>query len=378
MTVLGDGRLALGGFVGASSLEPLGESRGVVVVLSREGAEVERHELDRPGADSVDALVEANGKLVVVGRTEGTLGGSGNAGKTDLFVATLAPGGVASVWQWGDARPQHPRRAAVRSDGTSLVVAGLTDTYVPTNYVEDWENPMALEVSLSAATPLPRWTHGPVTPMSDFAGAVAVRGADETFLAGTVAAGPQRGTFVVRLDPAGNEVWRARPTKIGIDAIEAMGWAPDGALVVAGTTLGPLGGASLGDSDGFVAWLDPDSGSVLRARRVGTSGADWVSGIVIGADGTVFLAGETTGGAGGHPAPPPGGGSDVLVAIVPPGDGPVRYWQGGTDGDDLVTGIARDSCGRLYVAGATPGSGSEGSAGWDGFVLQVAESAPSP
>jgi hypothetical protein len=379
VAMLEGGRLALGGFVRGASPAPEGDSQGVLVVLSSGGVEVERQTFDQPGADSVDAVVAAGGRLIVAGRTEGTLAGPGNAGQSDLFVGLIEAHGV-SLWQWGNERPQHPRRLAARDGGASVVVGGLDDVFVPSNYVEDWENPLALELQLgqlSEETP-PRWSHMPRTPVSDFVGAVATSGADATFLAGTVTAGPERGTFVARLDAQGGEGWRVHPTAIGLDAIEAMAWAPDGSLVVAGVTLGPLGGAPIGGSDAFVAWLDPDDGSLLRARHLGTPAGEWVAGLVVADDGTAFIAGETGGSFGNHPAPADG--ADVFVAALPPGDGEPRVWQGGTSGDDIVTGVARDACGRLYVSGATAGafSGTAPAGALDGFVLQVLDEQLAP
>lgn len=372
LTVLGDGRVIAGGFSHGQALDGSGESRGQIVVLGASGEELRREELDHPGLDSVDAISSSGDQVVFAGRIEGPAPGQTPGGFSDLLVGRLEEGGL-SLFRWGNERPQRPRRIALRQGGQSVVIAGLDDVYVPTNYVESWENPLALEVSLQAAdAPAEvRWVYAPKTPVSDLLEAAAVQGEQFSFVAGVVQAGPERGLHVMRFNEAGEQGWRSQLTQVSFDGWAGMAWAPDGSLVVAGSTMGSLGGQADGSQDVFVAWLDPSDGAIRRVRRLEESGAQWATGLVVGSDGTVFVAGETDGSLGKVPAPAEG--MDAFLVAFPPSDEPLRVWQGGTDSDDLVTGLALDGCGRLYVAGSSLGAfpGQAAPGRFQGFLLQV-------
>lgn len=91
----GSNRIWLAGYdrgvVGQTSLEPAGNARGMVRMLSNTGDLQfdSGSRFDSPGADVVEALaLTASGTLYAVGRTTGVLAGTANRGQFDAFVAS--------------------------------------------------------------------------------------------------------------------------------------------------------------------------------------------------------------------------------------------------------------------------------------------------
>jgi hypothetical protein len=373
VAVTGSGEVVVGGFVSATSLEGSGESAGKIWRLTASGEALGTITVDRGGIDGVEALSALeDGRVLFAGRAERDEAGAG-AGLTDALVGVIQGGEIVHQVRVGDERPQRPRSVVLRADRSAILVGGQDDIFVPTNHVEDWQNPGAFELPFHDAGlgPEPSWVWAPRTPVDD-RGASAVDGADgASFLVGSRAAGAGRGAFLVKLGGNGQPLWTRQLSSLPFDHAEMILRGTDGTLVIAGATLGTLGGANAGEQDAFVLGVDPGSGDVLWARQFGTPGPDWVTGLVIDPDGTIFVGGETYG-SFFEDRPAPEEGADLFLARLTPEQGPVQVWQGGTAGDDLAGRIARDRCGHTYMVGSTAGS-LAGGGSYDAFVLQVAD-----
>lgn len=360
-----DGQLWLAGHDGAGpglSVEPQGDTRAVLWRVDRSGA-VRWSSGDlfqTAGTDAFESMAE-NGAGVVhaIGRTTGVFAGHANAGKSDLFVTWSdgAASGVAwAVAQFGNERPQHPRRAAFHPGG-ALVVAGYDDEYVPTNYVEAWTDPFATAV-------LPRrgagglgevgtlWHHQFATPQPDLVDGLALA-ADgvSTYVTGQFG-GSEKGMFVRRLDARGQAVWTARYSRGALDHIAAIVPLPDGTLWIGGSVYGSFHGArSQGQQDVFVARIDPADGHVLAAWQFGTSQADWLADLRVDGDGNLVLLGETMGAFEG--ATNPDGGSDLFALRVAKDGRLLAARQWGAAGDEAAARLAVDACGNVVAVGST-------------------------
>jgi len=114
-----------------------------------------------------------------------------------------------------------------------------------------------------------------------------------------------------------------------------------------------------GGFDGFVAKFNPTGTTLLYSTYFGGNGIDEVEGIAVDSAGNAYLTGYTLsadfpGVTAGSLQSGNAGGRDAFVAKLDPAGSALLYstYLGGT-GNDLAYGIAIDSSGNAYVAGAT-------------------------
>jgi len=366
----GDGVLIVAGYDGASAPDrfiPEGPSRGFVTAFDREGDLAWEHVIDSPGTDSVDAVASHDGIVYAAGHTSGALASFTQGGQRDLFLARLTDT-VEILDQQGDERPQRPRRLLVGAD--EIVVAGMEDIYVPTNYVESWQDPMLVrwnrDGSLLARTSYQTWD----TSAEDWFDAIVPAGDGDVIASGTSNALPDRGAFVTRIGPDGTRRWTTQLSPAPIDNVAALLPGSEGRVLAIGSTSVALAGSSAGGQDVYLAEIDVADGELLAAAQVGSSDADWVTDATMLADGTIAIAGETLG------ALVPGAdtpvGLDLFVLVLGADGTPLAGWQGGTESDEHPSAVISDSCGQIYLGGWTRGDLAGASRGeQDGFVIPV-------
>jgi hypothetical protein len=185
--------------------------------------------------------------------------------------------------------------------------------------------------------------------------------------------------LVAKLDPAGDHLWSARfgdsswqlATGVAVDAA--------GNLAVIGTFSGSVdfgGGAltSAGESDVFVAKLDPN-GAHLWSKRFGESTLDQEgASIAFDADGNVVLAGviKATVDFGGGPLTSAGGFDGFAVKLDADGS---HLWSKrfGDVANDAAAHIATDALGNVLLTGNFQGTidlgGAPLTSGGDADVL---------
>jgi outer membrane protein assembly factor BamB len=373
-----DGALYVTGFEeatwGESRLGPSEDSKGFVLRLGARGEVEWKQRLDTPGTDTVEAVsVEPDGRLWVAGRTTGAFEGYGAQGQFDGFLASLTPGGEPRVLlQWGDDRPQKPARLVRTSDG-ALVVAGYDDVFVPSNYVESWEDPFVMRADPDAEGCWSvSWNQRFGSPESDMITGLLAGPEGDIYVSGQVMEGSRKGPFVQRRDARGDVRWSRRLSTIGFDTAAALALGPDGDVLVAGSTFAVPEGD--GSQEAYLARLDANTGEVKWRVTAGSSGADFVTALAVDASGHAYVAGETDGqfdgATGGR------GAFDVFVLAFDPNGKWLGAWQHGSadGGDDHPNDVAVDACGRVFVAGYTTGAfveGSEVPGGRDAFVVPV-------
>ncbi|WP_224247175.1 hypothetical protein [Hyalangium gracile] len=391
-TALGDEALALGagkdgelyvvGYEGAvlgeSNLGPSGDAQGFVMRLATDGRVEWKRALGTVGTDTVEALEMApEGRgLWVAGRTTGAFEGFRSGGQFDGFLASVTSEGEATVlYQWGDARPQHPVRLA-RTPAGSFVVAGYDDIYVPSNYVESWEDPFVLRISQGADGAWGTdWNRRWDSTHSDWYTGLTVGAAEESYVSGNALSGSARGAFVQRRDERGELAWNLSLSPHPLDTAAKLVALPGGDVLVAGTTYGAVGNLPVrAGQDVYLARLDGATGEARWVSRAGTLEADFVTAMVVDSRGHAFVAGETTGvfeGATGER-----GSLDAFALEFDANGELLGTWQHGSQGgaDDHVADVVVDACGRVFVAGYTEGVFVEGSAppgGRDAFIVPV-------
>jgi hypothetical protein len=342
------------GTLGATTVDPSGNSRAVVRQLAPDGRLLwdSGATFDTAGTDVAEALaLSAQGTLVVAGRTTGVLAGSSNGGQFDTFVAwSDDPASALPAWAWlqtGGPAPQRPLQVALAADG-DVVVAGQDDLFVPSNFVAAWPDPFVLRLGRSGA-PL-RWQHALASVGSDMAGGLAVQADGTSFFSYTVDSGSQRGIHVRKLAADGRVLWTQRYSAQGLDHIAALRLRPDGSLWMAGTVFGSFnGGTPAGQQDVFVAQIDTAGGHVLGSWQLGTAQSEWLADMAIDAEGNVVLFGETLG--SWVPGQPAAGAADLFLLRASPSGQALSVRQWGTTADEMARRVALDACGNAVAVG---------------------------
>lgn len=206
-----------------------------------------------------------------------------------------------------------------------------------------------------------------------------------------------RDVFVVRLDSTGDALDYATflggeaNDYGGLIALDAAGSAYVMGQTVSGdfpVTPGAFDGILGGDSDCYVAKLDPTGSELAYATYLGGSSSDGGSGIAVDGAGRAFLTGGT--GSSDFPTTPGAfdsyyhGGEDIFIARLAPAGNELEYatFLGGSGcSSEASLGIALDDTNSVYVTGftestdfpTTPGAFDTSFDGYiDAFVIKLA------
>lgn len=204
---------------------------------------------------------------------------------------------------------------------------------------------------------------------------VAPDGSGGVFVAGNLRGVPgapydvQYDVFVARYSSSGDLVWLREIGTAARDIVQSA--APDGAggVYLAGTTLGALGGAVLGEEDAWLARVDA-AGNTLWIAQMGSDLFDSAMRVEFDGAGGALVCGATLGAVAG----PPSGPMDAWYARFDGAGNALWLRQVGSatgEGNTLATGLARDGAGGFYLAGTTYGELEPGAGpGGDAFVAR--------
>lgn len=363
------------GVTGVTNIEPAGNARGIVLMYDSKGVLFSKLTLDTTGASTVEALAlnVPTGELFLAGRTNGALAGFSNQGQFDLLVGWMhTDEWLPHLEQFGNERPEHPRRLALGLSD-ELVVAGYDDIYVPTNYVAAWENPLLVKLGRVGEGFVTIWKQQFDTVPSDiYAGLALATGTDGAiYVTGLNDGGPERGMFLTKYDSQGTKLWQRQLTGVGLDIGAALHILPDGHLLLAGSTFERLGERAYGQMDVVVTKLNATTGDAIWTAQEGSAESDWVTDIAVDANGNIYVVGETLGII--EPAKPNQDMSAAFLIKFDPSGKKVLAKQWGSAGTDYPTAIAVDGCERAFIAGYTTGDlVGPSNGGRDGFILPVA------
>lgn len=201
---------------------------------------------------------------------------------------------------------------------------------------------------------------------SDAEGNVLVAGRAQSLVDGEPSA--DTSAIVAKYAADGSVLWTQRLGTAGADAASGVGVDASGNVLVAGTTSGALAGAALGFDDGFAVKYSP-SGALEWSAQLGTSEPDAASSVGAGADGTVFVVGQTRGVLDGTRA---GSDFDAFVVALSAAGEPLWQRQLGSDTgfDELAAGVSVSGDG-VVLAGRTFGAlAGENGGSADAFVAK--------
>jgi hypothetical protein len=300
--------------------------------------------------------VEGDESLSIVGRT-------GVGGQLDLLIGALSAAGEPSGLTRVGAAPSE-RPFAYLVDGDARTIVGHHDIYVPTNYVESWQDPFVFRWSATAGAGLGALITAN-TAEADVATGAALTADGSLLIAGASLSG--KGSWI---RPVGTVIEAPSWKVVGdLETVRSIRRLPDGDYLIAGTTNHVLGSMAFGQEDAFVARLAPDLGSTRWITQLGSTEADIVIDLASDDAGRTWILGETYGDVAG-----PAAGEADLFVIALDASGAERWRvQRGSEGDERLARIAVDACEHVVVAGATNGSLVTGAVphGYDAFVLTI-------
>jgi hypothetical protein len=216
---------------------------------------------------------------------------------------------------------------------------------------------ICLAMTRSASAQQLEWARQLGTSVQDYSASIAADSLGNVYIGGAMngdGGALDAAAFLSRYDAAGNLQWTKEFGTDKFDQVHSISLDPSGNILVAGFTLGSLGGPHVTNRDAFLSKFDA-AGNQLWARQFGTTGIDEFNDVATDSLGNVYVSGYT--------------GSIFLF------DGFLRKYdaagsllwdrQVATAGDDFGSGVTVDPADNVYLSGATQGSLDGPNAGYN-------------
>lgn len=215
------------------------------------------------------------------------------------------------------------------------------------------------------------------------AGAIAVDASDNVVIAGytpdnleTTALIDSVDSFVTKYSSAGEALWTHQVQAVADDRALSLAIDASGDVYFGGQVTGAIDAAAThqGGSDSFVVKLAGATGAASATQQFGTAGADKATGLAVAADGDIIVAGTENGRA--------------IVRKLSAADLSSTVWSidlGDIEGG-AITGVKVGADGSIYLSGHTANAALTGGAASvvgahggdiDGFALKIADSGAS-
>jgi hypothetical protein len=201
------------------------------------------------------------------------------------------------------------------------------------------------------------WTKQLGSSDSDDSNGVATDSQGNVLISGITAgslAGSNKGlddAWVAKYSPEGTLLWTKQLGSSTNDYSRGVATDSQGNVLISGITAGSLAGSNKGGGDAWVAKYSPE-GTLLWKKQLGSSRGDDSNGVATDSGGNVFTAGATLGALKGSNR----GYFDAWVAKYSPNG--ELWWlrQEGTRSNDFAFGVATDNNGHVLVTGTTQGN----------------------
>jgi uncharacterized delta-60 repeat protein len=321
----------------------------------------------------------ADGSIYVAGYTLNSFDGQTNNGVGDAFITRFNPdGSKAWTKLLGGSSHDDPNSLTIGADG-AIYVAGLTfsssfdgqtnsgnsDAFI-TRFNPDgskaWTKLLGGRGNDSAFS---------LTTGAD--GGIYMAGDTNGFSLAQFNGG-QLDAFITRYNTDGSIAWTKLLGGNDYDSARSLTTGADGAIYVAGVTssFSLDGQANNGNFDAFITRYNPN-GSKDWTKLLGGSRDDSATSLTTGADGAIYVAGHTF--SSSFDSVSNSGDSDAFVTRYNP-DGSKDWTKllGGSS-DDYATSLTTGADGAIYVAGQTlsPSFNGQANSGYfDAFVIKLA------
>lgn len=277
-----------------------GNNDSFVAKYDKNGTPVWTQQLQTLNANQSNAIsVDANGNVFIGGQVTGVIGsGQTSSGKQDAYVAQLdSKGKLVYEQQFGTSGNDQVSAMTTASDG-SLYVASVQNGHAVLSKYANGD-----------ATQAPLWTQD----LGDL----------------------QNGGTIGSIAVSGNQVYLSGTTT--------------NASFTGGTAT--ITAPSSGGSDAYVMGIT-DNGTSATANTVtyvGTSAQDQGGALTVGSDGTVYLAGTTSGTFSGQTRSTQNTTNAFVASIAPGGSLNWVRQYGGMDGQSTGTSVAVDASGSSVL-----------------------------
>jgi len=173
--------------------------------------------------------------------------------------------------------------------------------------------------------------------------------------------------FISKYSSDGTKAWTRLLGSSSDDSGNSISTAADGSIYITGYTTGSLDGqTNSGGTDAFISKYSSD-GTRAWTRLLGSSSFQQGYSISTAADGSIYIAGYTTGSLDGQTN---SGGTDAFISKYS-SDG-TRAWTRllGSSSGETAHSISTAADGSIYITGSTTGSldGQTNSGGTDAFI----------
>ncbi len=348
-----------------SILPPLTDDDGKVIESDGEIFET------RANATAVDS----QGNVYVVGSTKGDMGSQINAAEEqDVFLTKYDASGNV-LWSRLLGASDTAKAFDLVVDGNdNIVIAGQVNDELLTGDVLSGYDSFVTKFDSQGQE---IWTYQQDTAATDRANSLAIDGAGDVIVTGSILGRLNSGTthggasdiFVTRLSGTdGTLTASAQIGGAGTELGEAVTIAGDGNILVAGREDGRI----------IIRKLDATNlGNQLASYDLGDLGGGAISDIVVDAAGDIYVAGTSFNGSlsGGSVTAAHSGGADGFITRLSDGGTTISpVWTNylGSSGADRIEGLSVQN-GAVYVAGKTSGTlpGATKTGVTDGFAAKI-------
>ncbi|HEY9824959.1 MAG TPA: SBBP repeat-containing protein [Stenomitos sp.] len=324
-----------------------------VAKYSRNGSLLWSQQLGTSSFDlSNDVATDRDGNVFITGFTGNALAGIYKGG-SDAWVAKYSPDGtLAWTRQLGTTSVDESYSIATDSKG-NVIISGSTYGTVGGSGKggsDAWVAKYSPDGTLA-------WTRQFGSSSSDYSYGVAIDSNDNVFITGTTSGalvGANQGlddAWVAKYSPNGTLKWMRQLGSSSSDNSYAVATDSSGNVFMSGLTAGPLGSTHKGKGDAWVAKYSP-TGALMWTKQLGSSSSDYSKGVATNSSGNVFIAGATSGALGGINQ----GLYDAWVAQFSPHGKQLWVRQDRTPQIDVATEVAVDSNDDVLTTGYTDGN----------------------
>ena len=243
----------------------------------------------------------SDGSIYIAGRSEGSIDGQIYNGSADAFIAKF------------------------NSDGTKIWTKLLGGA--------SWENVYSVSTASNGSIYIGGWTDGSID--------------------GQINKGGKGIAFITKFNSDGTKIWTKLLGEASWYNVTWVSTASDGSIYIAGTTLDNIDGEiNNGSSDAFITKLNSD-GTKIWTKLLGGASADTAYRVSTASDGSIYLAGTTSGSIDGQIN---NGLGDAFITKFN-SDG-TKIWTKLVGGAsyDFAYSVSTASDGSIYIAGYTEGN----------------------